>query len=217
MAATGTESRFFAPLYWLSHRLVWWFLRGFYRIRIRGVENIPWRGPVVLAANHCSFLDPPVLAMVSPNRNVRFMARDTLYSNPFARWFFPRVGLIALDRTRGDLAALRTAISSLKGGDVVALFPEGTRSPDGLLKEAKGGIGFLIAKSQAPVVPVRIFGTYEALPKGAAKPRRSRITVRVGKVITPEDIRAAMPDKSDYAAAASLVMKRIAELEPVTD
>lgn len=217
MAGTGTEARFFAPLYWLSHRLVWWFLRGFYRIEIRGTENIPWRGPVVLAANHCSFLDPPVLAMVSPNRNVRFMARDTLYSNPFARWFFPRVGLIALDRTRGDLAALRTAISSLKGGDVVALFPEGTRSPDGQLKEAKGGIGFLIAKSQAPVVPVRIFGTYEAMPKGSARLRRSRITVRIGSVITPDDIRAAMSDKSDYAAAAALVMTRIGGLEPVRD
>ena len=217
MAATGTESRFCAPLYWFAHRLVWWFLRGFYRIRIRGTGNIPWRGPVVLAANHCSYLDPPVLAMVSPNRNVRFMARDTLYSNPFARWFFPRVGLIALDRTRGDLAALRTAISSLKGGDVVALFPEGTRSPDGQLKEAKGGIGFLIAKSQAPVVPLRIFGTYEALPKGAARPRPARISVRVGPVITPEEIRDSMPEKGDYAAAAALVMKRIAALEPITD
>ena len=215
MAATGTESRFFAPLYWTARRVVWWYLRAVHRLEIRGTENIPWRGPVILAANHCSFLDPPVVAMVSPNRNVRFMARDTLYSNPVARWFFPRVGLIALDRTRGDLAALRTAISSLKGGDVVALFPEGTRSPDGQLKEAKGGIGFLIAKSQAPVVPVRIFGTYEALPKGASRPRRSRITVRVGPVITPDDIRAAMPDKSDYAAAAALVMQRIAALPPI--
>lgn len=217
MAATGTESRFFAPLYWTARRVVWWYLRAVHRLEIRGTENIPWRGPVILAANHCSFLDPPVVAMVSPNRNVRFMARDTLYSNPVARWFFPRVGLIALDRTRGDLAALRTAISSLKGGDVVALFPEGTRSPDGQLKEAKGGIGFLIAKSQAPVVPVRIFGTYEALPKGASRPRRARITVRVGSVITPDDIRAAMPDKSDYAAAAALVMQRIAALPPLAD
>ena len=215
MAATGTESRFFAPLYWTARRVVWWYLRAVHRLEIRGTENIPCRGPVILAANHCSFLDPPVVAMVSPNRNVRFMARDTLYSNPVARWFFPRVGLIALDRTRGDLAALRTAISSLKGGDVVALFPEGTRSPDGQLKEAKGGIGFLIAKSQAPVVPVRIFGTYEALPKGASRPRRARITVRVGSVITPDDIRAAMPDKSDYAAAAALVMQRIAALPPL--
>ena len=215
MAASGTEGRFFAPLYWLSHRLVWWFLKGFYRIQIRGTGNIPWKGPVVLAANHCSYLDPPVLAMVSPNRNVRFMARDTLYSNPFARWFFPRVGLIALDRTRGDLAALRPAIGALKGGDVVALFPEGTRSPDGQLKEAKGGIGFLIAKSGAPVVPVRIFGTYEALPKGAGRPRRSRIRVSVGKVITPEEIQSSMPEKGAYEAAAALVMSRIAALHPV--
>ncbi len=197
--------------------MVWWFLRGIYRIEIRGTGNIPWKGPVVLAANHCSFLDPPVLAMVSPNRNVRFMARDTLYSNPFARWFFPRVGLIALDRTRGDLAALRTAISSLKGGDLVALFPEGTRSPDGQIKQAKGGIGFLIAKSGAPVVPARIFGTYEAMPKGSGRFHRSRISVRVGEAITPEEIQAAMPEKGAYEAAASLVMSRIAALGPVED
>lgn len=209
--------RFSPALYWTARRLVWWFLRGIYRIEVRGTGNIPWKGPVVLAANHCSFLDPPVLAMVSPNRNVRFMARDTLYSNPFARWFFPRVGLIALDRTRGDLAALRTAISSLKGGDLVALFPEGTRSPDGQIKEAKGGIGFLIAKSGAPVVPARIFGTYEAMPKGSGRLRRSRISVRVGEAITPEEIQAAMPEKGAYEAAAALVMSRIAALGPVED
>ncbi len=212
-----SEPRFSPALYWTARRLVWWFLRGIYRIEIRGTGNIPWKGPVVLAANHCSFLDPPVLAMVSPNRNVRFMARDTLYSNPFARWFFPRVGLIALDRTRGDLAALRTAISSLKGGDLVALFPEGTRSPDGQIKQAKGGIGFLIAKSGAPVVPARIFGTYEAMPKGSGRLRRSRISVRVGEAITPEEIQAAMPEKGAYEAAASLVMSRIAALGPVED
>ena len=206
------EGLFKQPLYWLSRGFVYFCLLLKYRLRVSGREHVPARGGAVIAANHCSYLDPPVMAGCSNRRIVHFMARDTLFSNPVARWFFPRVGVIALDRTKGDLGALKKAIATLKEGHVIGLFPEGTRSPDGHMREAKGGIGFLIAKGDVPVVPIYISGTHEAFPKGADKFRPSRIFARVGKPIAPEEIRAAMPAKNDYEAVGALVMGRIREL-----
>ena len=206
------EGLFRQPLYWLSRFGVWLGLKLKYRMKISGCGHIPRAGGAVLAANHCSYLDPPVMCSCSPGRIVHFMARDTLFSNPVARWYFPRVGVMPLDRTRGDLGALKKAIAALKAGGVIGLFPEGTRSPDGRMRDAKGGIGFLIAKSDVPVVPIHISGTFAAFPKGADKFRPSRIVARVGKPISPEEIRAAMPEKGDYAAVGALVMRRIAEL-----
>lgn len=200
-------------LYAFSRWLVGTGLRLKYGMKCEGVENVPAGGGVVVAANHCSYLDPPVLACAL-RRPVRFMARDTLFSNAFARWYFPRVGVIPLDRTRGDVAALRTAISLLKAGNAVALYPEGTRSEDGKLHEAKGGIGFLIAKGEVPVVPMHIAGTFEAFPKGAKKFRPSRIAVHVGAPISPEELKAAMTARNDYDSVGRLVMARIAALAP---
>lgn len=206
------EGFFTQPLYWLSRGFVYFCLLLKYRMRVFGREHVPVKGGAVIVANHCSYLDPPVMGGANSRRIVHFLARDTLLSNPLARWFFPRVGVIPIDRTRGDLGALKKAIAALKEGKVVGLFPEGTRSPDGKLHEAKGGIGFLIAKGGVPVVPLYISGTYAAFPKGAKKLNPARITARYGPPITPAEIQAAMPAKNDYAAVGALVMRRIAEL-----
>ena len=206
------EGCFKQPLYWLSRGFVYFCLLLKYRLRVSGREHVPAKGGAVIAANHCSYLDPPVMCAVSASRIVRFMARDTLFSSAFAKWYFNGVRVIALDRTRGDLGALKRAIATLKEGQVIGLFPEGTRSPDGHMREAKGGIGFLIAKGDVPVVPIYISGTHAAFPKGADKFRPSRIFARVGKPITPEEIRAAMPVKGDYEAVGALIMRRIREL-----
>ena len=208
------EGLFHSPFYWLSHLGVWLFLKFKYRLKIEGWRHIPRTGGAVLAANHCSYLDPPVLCAASPRRIVHFMARDTLFSSRFARWYFNSVRVIALDRTRGDLGALKKAIATLKEGKVIGLFPEGTRSPDGQMRAAKGGIGFLIVKSDVPVVPMHITGTFAAFPKGAAKFRPSRVAIRIGPAISPEEIRAAMPARNDYDAVGALVMQRIAGLAP---
>lgn len=206
------EGLFREPLYWLSRGFVYLCLLVKNRMRVTGREHIPATGGAVIASNHCSYLDPPVMAGCSSRRIVHFMARDTLLSNPVACWFFPRVGVIPLDRTKGDLGALKKAIATLKEGKVIGLFPEGTRSPDGQMHEAKGGIGFLIAKGNVPVVPLYISGTFAAFPKGAKKMKSSKIVARLGKPITPEEILAAMPEKGAYEAVGGLVMARIREL-----
>ena len=200
------------PLYWISHFGVWLFLKLKYRLKVEGGKNIPHTGGAVIVANHCSYLDPPVMCAISANRIVRFMARDTLFSSRLAKWYFKSVQVIAIDRTRGDLGALKKAIALLKGGQVIGLFPEGTRSPDGQMREAKGGIGFLIAKGNVPVVPLHISGTFQAFPKGSSHLKPSRIVARIGNPIMPEEIRAAMPEKGDYEAVGALVMRRIRDL-----
>lgn len=206
------EGLFRFPLYWLARGFLEIFLRLKYRLRVAGRERVPGRGGAIIVANHCSYLDPPVMGGSCRHRIVHFLARDTLLSNPFARWFFPRVAVIPLDRTRGDVGALRKAIGALKEGKVVGLFPEGTRSPDGQMRPAKGGIGFLIVKGEVPVVPLYISGTYAAFPKGANRFRPSRIVARFGPALAPEEIRAAMSAKNDYAAVGALVMRRIRDL-----
>ena len=163
------EALFRQPLYWLARGFVYLCLLVKYRMRVFGREHVPARGGAIIAANHCSYLDPPVMGGANSRRVVHFLARDTLLSNPIAKWFFPRVAVIPLDRTKGDLGALKKAIAILKEGRVVGLFPEGTRSPDGRMRAAKGGIGFLIAKSEVPVVPLHISGTFAAFPRARRK------------------------------------------------
>ena len=201
------------PVYWVSRAAVRAFLKLKYRFKSEGAENVPADGGVILAANHCSYLDPPVVAC-AVGRQVNFMARDTLFSNAVARWYFPRVGVIPLDRTRGDFAALKKAISLLKEGRAVGLFPEGTRSEDGELHEAKGGIGFLIAKGDVPVVPMHISWTFDAFPKGAKKLGPGHIVVHIGAPIPPDELKAVMTSRNDYDSVGKLVMARIADLAP---
>ena len=208
------ESFFGMPLYWFSRGMVRLGLRLKYHFHVSGAENVPAEGGFLLAANHCSYLDPPVVACAVTNRVVHFMGRDTLMSNPVARWYFPRIGMIALDRTRGDLGALRTAVNLLKAGKGVCLFPEGTRSPDGELHEAKGGIGFLMARGGAPVVPMHISGTFEAMPKGTSKLRPAHISVRIGPPIAAAELTGCMTAKNDFESVGRLVMSRIADLRP---
>lgn len=203
-----------STFYWAARRVVWCWLRLKYKLRVEGLEHIPATGGVIFAANHQSYLDPPVMACSVPHRVVHFIARATLYSNPIGTFFFKHAQVIPIDRNKGDLSALKKTIAFLKQGKTIGIFPEGTRSPDGALRPAKGGIGFLIGKGNAPVVPLFISGTFDAFPKGSNKFRPARIHVKIGAPILPEELLAAMPEKGDYQAVGDLVMTRIQALAP---
>ena len=153
-------------VYQFSTRLFKLFLLLWHRLRIRGVKNIPDEGGVLLASNHASFLDPPVVGVGYRGRPVHFMARNTLWNSKFGTWWMTSVGCIPVSRGTGDIKALKLTIKALKDGKVVSMFPEGTRTEDGELQKAKGGIGFIIEKSGCVVVPAYIDGTYKAHPKG---------------------------------------------------
>jgi len=185
------------------------------RIRFYGRENVPTDGSLLIASNHASFLDPPLVSLAAKIRFVRYLARDTLFEKKIANWFFRKSGVMPMDRKKGDIGALKQSIAMLKAGDCVGIFPEGTRTLDGKLREAKGGIGFLINKAGCPVLPMYIKGTFQAFPKGAEKIRLHPLNVYIGKPIPPEQLTLKTEKgKVDYEKIGALVMQRIADLDP---
>lgn len=200
-------------VYQFSTRLFKLFLLIWNRLGIRGVENVPATGGVLIASNHASFLDPPVVGVGYRVRPIHFMARDTLWNSKFGKWWMDRVGCIPVSRGTGDVRALKLTIKALKEGKAVSMFPEGTRTEDGELQEAKGGIGFIIEKSGCVVVPAYINGTYKAHPKGAKLIKPCKVTIVYGEPITQEDFQALGSGREAYEKHAALIMQRIAELK----
>lgn len=194
--------------FWLRLGLKLWN-----RFRAIGSKNMPLQGGVIIASNHASFMDPPIVGCGLMHRYVRFMARDTLFRNRVGQWWAEGVGVVDIDRTRGDIAAFKAAIALLKAGGALCLFPEGTRTLDGNLQKPKSGIGFLIMKAGVPVLPVYIDGSFKAFPKGAKWIRPAKITARYGSLITQDEFKKLGSGKDIYEKAADLVMARIAELK----
>jgi 1-acyl-sn-glycerol-3-phosphate acyltransferase len=200
-------------VYQASTRLFKLFLLIWHRLKIFGAENVPDRGGVLIASNHASYLDPPVVGVGYRGRPVHFMARDTLWDSKFGSWWMDSVGCIPVSRGTGDMRALKLTIKALKEGKAVSMFPEGTRTEDGELQEAKGGIGFIIEKSGCVVVPAYIDGTYRAHPKGSKWIKPCRVIITYGEPITQEEFQAIGTGREAYDQYAALIMKRIAELK----
>lgn len=174
-------------LYNLSRGLLRLGFRLLGGIHAIGLENVPKSGGVILAPNHVSYADPPA-AGCCIDRQVHFMAKEELFRVPLLRGWMYRVGTFPVRRGTADRKALRKAVELLNEGRIVCIFPEGTRSKDGRLKEAELGIGLIALKSRAPVVPVAILGTDRIFAGGRKIPRRSRITVIYGQPLTFDDL-----------------------------
>ncbi len=202
-----------SPVYRWSTRMFKLFLLVWHRLGIRGAENIPDEGGVMIASNHASYLDPPVVGVGYRKRPVHFMARNTLWKPGFGKWWMDSVGCIPVARGTGDRRALTVTIKMLKEGKVVSMFPEGTRTEDGELQEAKGGVGFIIEKSGCVVVPAYIDGSYDAHAKGAKFIKPFKVKITYGKPITQEDFQALGSGRDAYDAHAALIMQRIADLK----
>ena len=185
--------------------------RVFFRMRVVHPERMIESGPLILAVNHSSFFDPP-LAGICSRRAVYFLARKTLLQWPFFGPLFPDMNVIPVERDGNDMSALREVIKKIKEGNGVVLFPEGTRSRDGNIQPARAGIGLVIAKTGAPVLPMRIFGAYDAFPKNSKRLHFSQITVVIGEPIffSPDDI--AHATRETYQALSDRVMEAIAAL-----
>ena len=158
----------------------------FWRIKYTGIANIPLEGPVIIASNHISHLDPPLIG-VGVKRPVTFIAKMELFKVPFIGWWLRQLGQISVTRGGGGKAALETAIEALKDGRVIIIFPEGTRSPTGRMQRGRSGVAVLALKTGAPVVPASIEGSFEAFGKGKFVPRPGRVKVVYGKPLTFKD------------------------------
>jgi len=197
------------------------YFRLYHRGRIYNAERLPAWGAFILAGNHVSFLDPPFFGLAC-RREAFFMARDTLFRNPLANWILRSWNCVPINRDRGDIGALRTVLRMLGEGKAVLMFPEGTRSRDGELQEARAGIGMIAAKANVPIVPMRIFGTDRALPKGASLPRPARVEITFGEPFTyplPADFEKLRGDdlKAVYLDIGREIMRRIADLKPQSE
>lgn len=190
--------------------------RFFFGFRVIHSERLIGEGPVILASNHQSYFDPPLVGICS-RRDVYYLARKTLLEVPLLGRILPAINVIPVDRDGNDMSALKTLVRLVKGGNGVVLFPEGTRSPDGQLQRGKQGIGLLIAKTRAPVQPVRIFGSREAFPKGSGTITPVAITVVIGEPLrfTPEELDPATcggDERALYQRLSDRVMEAIAAL-----
>jgi len=153
--------------------------RLYFRGSVKGAEHLPATGAFVIACNHASFLDPPMVGQ-AVRQEICFMARKSLFRNPVAGAILRSWKAIPLDRDEADVGAIRAILQALKQGQAVMLFPEGTRSRDGKLQAGKPGVGFLVAKADVPVVPARIRGSFEAMGRDKAFPRPVKLRVHFG-------------------------------------
>ncbi len=195
--------------YWLGYHLSRLLAKLFFGFRILHRERMIQSGPVILAANHQSYFDPPLAGNAS-DRPIYFLARRNLMNVPVLGWLLPKLNVIPVNQEGIDRSALKALIQVIKAGNAALVFPEGSRTMDGSLQSGLPGIGLVIAKTRAPVVPMRIFGAHEALPRGQKKMRLHPITVVVGEPIhfTATDLES---DRKDlYARLSQRVMDAIA-------
>lgn len=189
------------------------FFRIFFRVLgrwdVTGVENVPTTGPVIIAANHLSMADPPLVGCSLP-RKAWFMAKEELF-HPAVGWFLRAMRAFPVKRGEPDMQALKKSLKLLASGEILMIFPEGTRQPSGHLGEPELGVGMIALRSKAPVIPVRLSGTDRLLPPGKPFPRPARVTIRYGKPIE-FSVDPARPARENYTAAAREIMAAIGRL-----
>ena len=197
--------------YWFGHHIFRELAHGLFDYRVVGAEKLQFSGSAIIACNHVSFLDPPLVG-IAFDEMVYSFARKTLFNHPLAAKILRSWQVLAVDRDKPDTASLKNIIRLLREGNKVIMFPEGTRSYDGVPQSAEAGVGLFIAKSKAPVLPVRLFGTHEAYPRGAKTLRPAKITLVIGDLWQPDLKSYAESGKELYQALADEVMHRISEL-----
>jgi 1-acyl-sn-glycerol-3-phosphate acyltransferase len=199
------------PLYWCGYTLCKTVANIGFRYRAFGQENIIEDGPAIMAANHQSYLDPPLVG-ITCRAELYFLARKTLFENKLFGSILSRVNALPVDLSGADLTAVRTVINLLKQGHRTVIFPEGTRSLTGQIQQARPGIGMIIAKTLAPVVPMRIFGSFQAWPKGG-KIKPYPVTVVVGKPIRFKKEDLGAKSREAYQKISEQVLATIAAIE----
>lgn len=198
--------------YWLGYHSTRILAKIFYRFRIVHRQRMIQTGAVIIAMNHQSYFDPP-LAGNSCDRAIYFLAKKSLMNVPLWRWLLPKLNVIPVDLAGTDRSAIKALLRVLNAREAVLVFPEGTRSPDGSLQPAQPGVGLVIAKSRAPVVPMRIFGAHQAWPIGGNIRLGARITIVVGEPIHFSDADYEGAGKELYIRLSQKVMDAIASIQ----
>jgi 1-acyl-sn-glycerol-3-phosphate acyltransferase len=201
----------YAFLRWVMRTVTRVYLVGLFRVE--GVENVPRTGALIVCPNHFGTLDPPMVPAFLPRGDTWNMAKSEYFRKAWMRWLFTAYQAFPVVRHTPDRVALRRSFDLLKAGQVLIMYPEGTRVEAGVLSKPEPGAGFIAQKADCPVLPVAVTGTRECLPKGMLWPRRVPVTVRFGKPFMVRQRRAS-GDRVSHEEAADAIMLKIAELLP---
>ncbi len=188
------------------------FFKLYLKPTVIGLENIPKKGPFIFTANHASYLDPPLVSAYI-NRNLYFMAREELLKSPVIGWVLKHAHTFAVKRHGRDLNAIKTSLKVLISKNGLVIFPEGTRTKNRLLKRAKPGVGFLVYKSRAPVIPCYIEGTFDAMPRRIRTFKPSPVKMYIGKPIDFTKELHKNPTPELYQEISDKIMKEIAVIK----
>ena len=199
---------------WL-YRTGWVLVRGFarlvWRLEVQGASNVPLEGGVIIAPNHLSVLDPPLMGCACP-RELRYLAKAELFRNRLFARFICRLGAFPVERGTADVGAIKTALQFLKDGRAVIIFIEGTRGTGEHLLPPTPGVTLLARQSGAPVVPTAIVGSEQAWPKGSKLPRRAQVKVAFGEPVRYQEVFGGRTDRAARDAFSELIMERIEAL-----
>jgi 1-acyl-sn-glycerol-3-phosphate acyltransferase len=201
-------------LYWIVKALVTPFVRIFVRVRVEGREHIPRRGPVILASNHRSFLDSIFIPLVV-RRRVTFVAKAEYFDDPKTAWFFRSCGQIPIRREGGSASerALSSATEVLRAGKVFGIYPEGTRTRDGLLHRGHTGVARLALRCNVPIVPIGLLGTDDVQPIDSKMPKLFRVVrIRFGEPVDPARYAGREHDHMALRELTDEVMYEICQL-----
>jgi 1-acyl-sn-glycerol-3-phosphate acyltransferase len=204
------SDRFYATVRMLSLPL----LKGWLRLQVRGLDQVPLSGALLVVANHASYLDPAVLGRACP-RKLHFLIKRAVYRTRGLQWFFRGMDSIPVTLDGADSASLRAALRLLTDGKAVGIFPEGGRALDGRLRPARIGAALLAARSGCPVVPVGIRGAFESMPPGAIWPRPGRVEVTFGPPYAVDRVRGkdARQQLEEVAARMMAEIERLLSID----
>jgi 1-acyl-sn-glycerol-3-phosphate acyltransferase len=200
--------------YWVLKALLSPLLRALYRVRVEGLDGVPARGPAVMASNHISFSDSIFLPMVL-RRRITFVAKAEYFEDPKTRWFFRAVGQIPMKRGGGPESerALAAAREVLTAGNLLGIYPEGTRSPDGRLYKGHTGVARLALECHVPVLCVAMIGTREVQPIGQLVPRLFLpVTVRISPPMRFDHLSGQVDDPHVLRRVTDDIMRQLAAL-----
>ena len=205
-------SKFGLFLYSILHFFTYPLARLLFRFRVMGSENVPDTGPVIIAANHASYVDIPLIGCAL-KRPTNYMAKEVLFQNPIMGWFYRTLGGLPIRRFHSK-EKLGEAVKRLNEGQMLVMYPEGRRSLDGHVKRGMPGIGLLVMQTGARVVPAYIRGTHKVMPVGSMWIRFHPVTLMFGQPIDfKELIMNSEPSKELYREISQRVMTQIEHLQ----
>lgn len=201
-------------VYSIGKRIIPPIVKFFWVREVKGMENLPKKGPFIIAANHVSYMDHFMMSQLVPylDRKIHFLAKKEHFEGFFKRAWHTYAEAIPIDRQKGGKETLKLAIKALKEGKIIGIHPEGTRSLTGKLQKAKTGVARLALISKVPVLPVGLVGTFEILPKGKYIPKFKKAVMNIGEPIYFPEYYNKKINKIILGEVTGKIMKKIAKL-----